>query len=161
MSPKHLHSHVVKKNIVILVFFLATICLFDHNQREDAIIAQDSQSSASKPEMAGNSEGVVKKTESRNLVREGTVLQSQHVVFQMSSNRAILTTGNGSEKYTCLENQNLQRVTDVLRDNPTLTDWTVDFIVTEFRGANYALIQRAVLSSTSQRTNDQARATTP
>ena len=155
MLQKYHHSRVVIKNIVAFLIFSATIFLFYHDQREDAAIAQDTQPSASKPEMAGNSDSAVKKSENRNLVREGTVIQSQHVVFRVSNDRVMLSTGNGSERYICLENQNLQRVTDVLKGNPTFTDWTVDFLVTEYRGANYALIQRAVLSSVAQRPNDQ------
>lgn len=155
--PKKYHcTQTVAKNIVAFLFFLAAISLFYDIHRKDTAFAQDTQNvtSASKPEMAGNSDSFIKKAEKTSLIREGTVMQSQHVVFRVSNNLVVLTTANGSERFTCLQNLNLQRVTDVLRDNPTLTDWTVDFIVTEYRGENYALIQRAVLSSTAQRTSD-------
>jgi len=149
-------SFIVTRNIAVIIFFIATIVLLCDFKRKDAVFAQNLQDSvnASKPEMAGHNAGLVKKTEKNSLIREGTVMQSQHVIFRVSNDRVILTMANGAERYLCLENLNLQRITDVLKDNPTLTDWTVDLIVTEYRGMNYVLVQRAVLSSISQRVND-------
>ena len=145
------------KNIAIIVYLFVAIALLCDSEREDTVFAQDMPGSvsASKPEMASNNANLVKKTEKNSLTREGTVMQSRHVVFRVTNDRVILTMTNGTERYICLENLNLQRITDVINDNLTLTDWTVDFIVTEYRGANYALIQRAVLSSISQRESDQ------
>jgi len=145
------------RNIVAIIFFtLAIVQLWD-SKREDAAFAQNSpgSASASKPEMASHNASHIKKTEKNSLVREGTVMQSQHVIFRVSNDRVILTMVNGTERYICLENLNLQRITDVIKDNPTMTDWTVDFIVTEYRGMNYALIQRAVLASIAQRADEQ------
>jgi len=147
----------VIRNIAIVIFFIAAISLLCHLKMEYAAFAQNTQNStsASKPEMASNNVGITKKPEKSSLIREGTAMQSQHVVFRVSNDRTMMTMVNGTERYICLENLNLQRITDVLKDNPTMTDWTVDFIVTEYHSVNYALIQRAVLSSTSQRANDQ------
>jgi len=147
----------VLRSIAVIIFFILAIALLCDTKREDAVFAQDlpGSSSASKPEMASNKANLIKKTEKSCLIREGTIMQSQHVNFRLSNDRVILTMTSGTERYICLENLNLQRITDVLKDNPTLTDWTADFIVTEYRGVNYVLIQRAVLSSTSQRTSDQ------
>jgi len=150
-------GYFVIKIISIIVFFIVAIVLLIDSINEDAVFAQNTQSSsnASKPEMASNNASFVKKTDKSNLTREGTSMQSQLMVFRVSNERTIMTVANGTERYICLENLNLQRITDVLKDNPTLTDWTVDFVVTEYRSMNYALIQRAVLSSASQRMSDQ------
>ena len=157
MSQNTKFAFFVIRNIAIIVFLIVAIAIFFDSTRENAVFAQNTQdsASASKPEMASNIAELVKKTEKNSLAREGTVMQFQHVVFRVSNDRTILTMANGTERYICLENLNLQRITDVLKDNPTLTDWTVDFIVTEYRSVNYALIQRAVLSSTTQRMGDQ------
>ena len=145
------------RSIVVIVFFIAAIVLLCDTKREDTAYAQNlpGSSNASQPEKAGSNDTLLKKSEKSNLIREGTVMQSQHGIFRVSNDRTILTIANGTERYICLENLNLQRITDVIKDNPTLTDWTVDFSVTEYRGVNYALIQRAVLSSTAQRANDK------
>ena len=150
-------SFIVMRNIAAVFFFIGTIVLLCDSIREDTVFAQHSPSSAnaSKPEMASNNDSPGKKTEKSNLIREGTVMQSQHVIFRISNDRVILTMTNGTERYICLENLNLQRISDVLKENPTLTDWTVDFVVTEYRSMNYVLIQRAVLSSASQRASEQ------
>ena len=151
------HTCVVIKAIVAMIFLVAAFILFFGSKRKDAAFAQNLQSvtSASKPEMASHNDDLVKKTEKSNLLREGTIMQSQHVIFRVSNDRIILSLDTGAERYVCLENLNLQRITAVLKSNPTLTDWTVDFVVTEYQGSNYVLIQRAVLSSTSQRSSDQ------
>ena len=107
------------------------------------------------PEMASKNDGLLSKNENqsgkRELLREGTTIQSRHVVFRVTKNRVLMTPVSGSEHFYCLENLNLQRIADVIRQNPTLTDWEVDFLITEYQGINYVLIQRAVLTSTNRR----------
>ena len=142
------------RNSVALTMVIATILLFCESRGKDTAVAQDAPGSvsASNPEKASNNDSFAKKkTGSAQLVREGTRVQSQHVIFRVTGNRVAMSAAQGSDRFFCLENLNLQRVTDVLRDNPTLTDWTVDYVVTEFKGENYVLIQRAVLSSTALR----------
>jgi len=142
--------------IVILVVFFVWLSILSISTRKDILFAQNATSpiSGSNPEMASNNDGLGKKStakaEKRQLLREGTGVQSQHVVFRVTGNRVVLTT-TGSERFFCLENLNLQRIVEVIRNNPTLTDWNVDYTVTEYQGENYVLIQRAVLTSTAQR----------
>jgi hypothetical protein len=47
-------------------------------------------------------------------------------------------------RYTVLENLGLQRVMRVIRGNPEITRWSVSGLVTEFEGANYLLVSRAI-----------------
>jgi len=145
------------KNTVAFFILLAATLLYCDARRKDTAIAQEIQgnASASNPEKASNNDGLVKKAEKRQLIREGTTAQSRHVIFRVTGNRVIMMQVQESEKYFCLENLNLQRITDVIRDNPALTDWTVDYAVTEYKGENYVLIQRAILTSTAQRANGQ------
>jgi len=120
-------------------------------------LAQNSPSATvgTNPEMASKNDGLLLKNENqpekRELLREGTTIQSQHVVFRVTKNRVLMTPVSGSEYFYCLENLNLQRIADVIRQNPTLTDWEVDFLITEYQGINYVLIQRAVLTSINRR----------
>ena len=145
--------------IFAFTLFVVLTLLYCDATREDAAIAQDASSltSTSNPEKASNIDSLGKKIEKRQLQREGTTAQSQHVIFRVAGNRVVMTVAQGSDRFFCLENLNLQRVTDVLSDNPTLTDWTVDYIVTEYKGENYILIQRAVLTSTALRPTGQEK----
>ena len=145
------------RNTVAVTICIGVILLCCHSRCENIVNGQDNKGSvsASNPEKASVNDGTVKKSEKRPLVREGTTAQSQHVIFRLTGNRVVMTMTQGSDRFFCLENLNLQRVTDVLRDNPTLTDWTVDYVVTEFKGENYVLIQRAVLASTALRPTSQ------
>ena len=75
-------------------------------------------------------------------IREGAILpdlmgtfrivgERMHFVEQDSSNRA----------FRCLENLMLQRVHQVIGDEPNETAWIVNGKVTEFRGENFLLIE--------------------
>ena len=147
------------RNVSAFLILMAVDVLFCDAIRKNAAIAQNvpDSTSASQPEKAGGYDRLVKKTEQRLLIREGTTMQSQHAIFRIAGNRLVMTTVQGSERHFCLENLNLQRIHDVLRENPTLTDWTVDFIVTEYKGENYVLIQRAVLTSSASRNKNQEK----
>jgi hypothetical protein len=109
----------------------------------------------SNPEMASKNDDLLKAAnqtpKNHKLVREGTYLRSQKVTFRIGETRSLLIIAESQERFICLENLNLERVTHVVRNNPTLADWEVDFIVTEYQGANYALIQKAVLSSKTRK----------
>jgi hypothetical protein len=56
-----------------------------------------------------------------------------------------------NRRFTTLENLNLERVARVISDSPDTLEWTVSGTITEFQGANYLLLSRAVLKSKPQR----------
>ncbi len=150
-------DHRVTGYLAGLSILLIVITIYFGLIRKDTALAQNPSAAAtgSNPEMASNNDGLMAKTEvkteKRTLIREGTTYHGQHVVFRVTGSRVILTMVNGSERFFCLENLNLQRIAEVLRNNPTLTDWNVDYVITEYQGENYVLIHRAVLTSTALR----------
>ena len=147
----------ITRSLLILTCLLGMIFTAKFFLKEESVLAQNAPPGGMgpNPEMASKNDGLLSKNanspEKRELLREGTVLRSQHVVFRVTKNRILMTPVNGSEHFYCLENLNLQRISEVIRQNPTLTDWDVDFLVTEYQGINYVLIHRAVLTSVNRR----------
>ena len=82
-------------------------------------------------------------------IREGTALVEQAGVFQKAGDRITFFASEGQRRFVVLENLQLERVSRAIGDNPTPPQWTVSGMVTEFCGANYLLVNRAVLRSTA------------
>lgn len=80
-------------------------------------------------------------------LREGAKLVDQLGSFQLTSDRATFTTVDRQHKLEGLPNLNLERIVRTLRDHPDQLVWSVSGTVTEYQGANYILITRAVLKS--------------
>ncbi|MDR1494245.1 MAG: hypothetical protein LBT05_16235 [Planctomycetaceae bacterium] len=156
----------MNKKISIVLFFVLTILfLYFVNFISNGFIfaekAPPNPTSRSNPEMAGESNELrlnnLQNTEIKSnntLTREGTIVQSQHVWFRMVGNRVMMSSVQDSSYFLCLENLNLERIVNMMRKYPTMTDWQVDYLVTEYRGENYAIIQRAALMSSINRTKD-------
>ena len=153
------NAPAVIKAVTFLFFLAGMISLANILLKDSPVLAlaQNTPSvmAGTNPEMASKNDGLLAKSENqsekRELLREGTMIQSRHVVFRVTKNRVLMTPVSSSEYFYCLENLNLQRIANVIRQNPTLTDWEVDFLITEYQGINYVLIQRAVLTSTNRR----------
>ena len=79
-------------------------------------------------------------------LREGTELQEAQGYFRFVDDRVVFFRANGDARYIGLENLNLERIVSEITNNPTQLEWTVVGSITEFRGANYLLVRRAVLS---------------
>lgn len=86
-----------------------------------------------------------KETKSKR-IREGTCFRGKRVFFRTVGQRTMLYYLNEAEGYVCLENLNLERILNAMAERPGRGLWTVDGEFTEFRGENYILIKRAVLS---------------
>ncbi len=87
----------------------------------------------------------------KDRLREGTELQEARGHFRFVDDRVVFFRANGDSRYIGLENLNLERIVSEITNNPTQLEWTVVGSITEFRGANYLLVRRAVLSrSTSE-----------
>ena len=82
-------------------------------------------------------------------IREGTALVEQAGVFQKAGDRITFFASDGQRRFVVLENLQLERVSRAIGDNLTPPQWTVSGMVTEFCGANYLLVDRAVLRSTA------------
>jgi len=140
----------IQCRILFFLCFIIVGSVVGLQLRDNTTLAQNNSRarSGSNPASASRNGNLIEnQPRIQTLIREGTVMRSQNVMFRSSGNRTLMIMINGQERILCLENLNLERITTVIQNNPTLTDWEVDFIVTEYRGSNYALIQRAVLTS--------------
>lgn len=82
-------------------------------------------------------------------VREGSVLDAQGS-FKINGDRGIFQTVDGTGRYTVLENLNLERIAAAISESPDQLVWTVNGTVTEYRGTNYLLVQRAMIKPKSK-----------
>ncbi|MEX2175143.1 MAG: hypothetical protein WD872_12345 [Pirellulaceae bacterium] len=80
-------------------------------------------------------------------LREGTRLNDLAGSFQSSSERISFHPNGKGESYRVLENLNLERVARVLDEARGAPEWTVSGAITEFRGANYLLVTKAVVKT--------------
>ena len=79
--------------------------------------------------------------------REGTSLIDCVGVFKPTGDRLTFFAREGRRRFVVLENLSLERIYRVMADNRTQLQWTVNGTVTEFRGVNYLLVQRATYGS--------------
>ncbi len=79
-------------------------------------------------------------------VREGSRLMEEQGSFVPAGDRYLFMTADQA-RFVVLENLALQRIALALSEPQTAPTWTVTGIVTEFRGANYLLVTRAVMAS--------------
>lgn len=80
-------------------------------------------------------------------IREGTELVNSPGHFRTIGDRVAFFTQDEKTRLLGLENLNLERIAQAITQNPEHLKWRVTGVVTEFRGENYLLIQRAVLES--------------
>jgi hypothetical protein len=79
-------------------------------------------------------------------LREGTRLTEIAGSFVAVGGDSITFSPAGSkDSYRVLENLNLQRISQQLDANRGQRQWIVNGIITEFRGANYLLVNKAVV----------------
>lgn len=77
-------------------------------------------------------------------IREGTEMENQNGYFRMTGDRVTFFTEGGKGRFVVLENLNLERVSRILAENPDHLQWSVTATVTEYRGANYVFVRKAV-----------------
>lgn len=78
-------------------------------------------------------------------LREGTDLVEQHGQFRMAGDRIAFFPSNSASRYVVLENLNLQRIAQVMTENPAAVEWSVSGTLTEYRGNNYLFVRSAVV----------------
>lgn len=74
-------------------------------------------------------------------VREGSVLPDLMGTFRIAGDRVQFIDHDGNRTFRCLENLMLQRVHQVIGDEPNETSWIVNGRVTEYRGENFLLVE--------------------
>jgi hypothetical protein len=81
--------------------------------------------------------------------REGDLFQAPGR-FESTGDRITFYADEGEEVFRVLENLALERIARVLEDPSGLggsRKWNVTGVVTEYRGSNYLLIERAILKA--------------
>ena len=85
-------------------------------------------------------------TKGNERLREGTKLIDVTGTFQSVGADSVSFLVNGNkESYRVLQNLALQRVSYSLEENRALRQWVVSGVITEYRGANFLLITKAVI----------------
>lgn len=82
--------------------------------------------------------------------REGTRLIDVTGRFEIAGDRVTFFPTAGRESYRLLENLSLERVAQVLSESRSRQEWTVSGTLTEFRGANYLLLTKAVIRAQTE-----------
>ncbi len=114
--------------------------------------------SAQAPEPAGSGgkarpvqrNGEPTDSETDHRIREGTEIVDQLGYFRMTGDRVTFFSEDGKGRLVGLENLNLERIARTIADNPGQLQWGVTGTITEYRGANYLFVRRAVLRSRVQ-----------
>jgi len=78
-------------------------------------------------------------------IREGTELVDQMGRFKMTGDRVTFVTSDGKMSFVGLENLNLERIARAIADNAEPLEWKVSGTVTEYGGANFLLVERAII----------------
>jgi hypothetical protein len=87
-------------------------------------------------------------------LREGTEILDQLGYFKVVGDRVVFFTDKGAQPLVGLENLNLERIARTVANNPQQLEWKVSGTITEFRGNNFILIDRAILKGGAQRRED-------
>ena len=80
-------------------------------------------------------------------VREGTELTNVLGYFTSTGSRVTFIAAESGNRFAGLENLNLERISKMISKAPKQMDWEVSGEVTEYRGANYLLVRRAILKT--------------
>ena len=63
----------------------------------------------------------------------------------MAGDRVVFVPSERKNRYVTLENLNLERIVQVLADQPRARRWKVTGTLTEYQGENYLLVEKALL----------------
>jgi hypothetical protein len=79
--------------------------------------------------------------------REGSLLGDETGSFEFVGERIIFVPAGGRESLRVLENLALERIVRELGDARDQRNWVVSGVLTEFKGANYLLVTKAMLAT--------------
>ena len=127
----------MKKILFALLLLGFTVTVFA--QREPA---STDPKTTEKPLVVDTAAATVKKKK----IRENTPFKDKRGYFRATGQRTTFYALDGSERYVCLENLNLERILKAMRDDPSRTAWKIDGEFTEFNEENYIIIRRAVVA---------------
>lgn len=127
----------------VAAFVLAT-------RRREFVVAADPSKSLPTPLPGGAKSGDERPRDEKLKLRqrEGAKLADRRGRFERRGDRYLFLTDNDSVPLIVLENLMLERVSNVLADAAGGSlQWSISGTVTEFRGSNFLLLERAVVKS--------------
>ena len=80
-------------------------------------------------------------------LREGGEIVNQAGYFHATGNRLAFESADNKRTFIALENRNLERVTQAIAENAKQLEWIVSGTISEYRGENFLLVNRAELKS--------------
>ena len=84
-------------------------------------------------------------TKEKQKLREGSKLDDVRGRFDFAGERMAFYPSGETESYRVLENLTLERIWQTTQDSNRRDEWLVSGTVTEYRGANYLLVTKAVI----------------
>ena len=111
--------------------------------------SSDRDATGPEPAATANSANMAQSPRSQAVhrMREGTEVVDQLGYFRVTGDRVTFFTEDGKGRLVALENLNLDRVARAVADNPDSLQWIVTGTITEYRGANFLFVRRAVLKT--------------
>ena len=106
--------------------------------------ADNTPSSAEKPASRASR---TKNGTSYFIQREGMRIVDRRGYFRMAGDRVVFFSSERKNRYVTLENLNLERIVQALADQPRQRRWKVTGMLTEYKGENYLLVEKALLES--------------
>jgi hypothetical protein len=80
-------------------------------------------------------------------LREGGEIVNQAGYFRATGNRLAFESADNKRSFIALENHNLERVAQTVAENAKRLEWIVSGTISEYRGENFLLVNRAELKS--------------
>jgi hypothetical protein len=108
---------------------------------------RDSSNRGDPPDPFGEAQRRSESDQPARCLREGTQVSNQLGYFRMTGDRVTFFSTDGRRRFVCLENLNLQRIARAIDENPGRMLWNVTGSVTEYRGANYLVVEYAILTA--------------
>ena len=90
-------------------------------------------------------------------LREGSAQTDVVGYFELTADGATFRSLDGRARLVGLQNLNLQRIVEAIREHPDRLEWVVSGTVTEYRGANFLLIKRALLKTRTSAVSSGSR----
>ena len=87
--------------------------------------------------------------ESPQRLREGSRLNDVAGEFDFAGDRIAFFPADSKESFRVLENLALERVSRILSEGQNKPQWSVSGVITEYRGVNYLLVTKAVISTSA------------
>ena len=92
----------------------------------------------------------------RPCLREGGEIVGQAGYFRANGSRLAFVSEDNKRNFIALENHNLEQVAQAIAENDKRLQWIVSGTISQYRGENFILVNRAELKS-SIRTSDAAQ----